>query len=118
MRKIGFEDSDIDSLFSHLESDILHYMWNKGNGSTEILYKLLGDKHDVSHSTVAVTLGRLYERGILTRKPQRGKGGLKFVYYPKFTKEGFGNHLADKFVQFLRKSFGETCVANLKKRIK
>ena len=118
MRKIAFEDSDIDSLFSNLESDILHYMWSKGNSSTGILHKLLGDKHDVSHSTVAVTLGRLHERGLLTRKPQRGRGGLKFIYYPKFTKEEFGNHLADKFVEFLRKSFGENCVANLKKRIK
>lgn len=118
MKRIGLENKDIDSLFSELESDILRYLWGKGNGSTNILYKLLGEKHDVTHSTIAVTLGRLYEKGILTRKPERGRGGIRFVYYPKFTKEEFGEQLADKFIEFLRRSFGESSVAYLKKKIK
>ena len=112
------EGKNTDSLFSKLEADILGYLWNRGQGNTNILYKLLGEKHDVTHSTVAVTLGRLYGKGILTRKPERGKGGIRFVYYPRFTKEEFGSHLANKFIDFLRKNFGEACVANLKKKIK
>jgi len=118
VRRIDLESKDIDSLFSELEADILGYLWRRGQGSTNILYKLLGEKHNVIHSTIAVTLGRLYEKGILKRKAERGKGGIRFVYYPKFSKEEFGNHLADKFVDFLRKSFGEACVANLKKKIR
>lgn len=118
MRKLDFEGKDIDSLFSRLEADILKYLWNRGYGNTNIVYKLLGEKHDVTHSTIAVTLGRLYEKKILNRRPERGKGGLKFVYYPKFTKEEFGNHLANKFIGFLRRNFGENCIANLKKSIK
>ena len=116
MRKTYLDD--VDSLFSKLEADILGYLWNKGYGNTKILYKLFREKHRVTHSTIAVTLGRLYEGGILTRKPERGKGGIRFVYYPKFTKEEFGNNLANKFIEFLRKSFGEACVANLRKKIK
>ncbi|MBI4010204.1 MAG: BlaI/MecI/CopY family transcriptional regulator [Candidatus Aenigmarchaeota archaeon] len=118
MRKLDFEGKDIDSLFSRLEADVLRYLWSKGYGSTNILYKLFGEKHNVSHSSIAVTLGRLHEKGILKRKAERGKGGIRFVYHPKFTKEEFGNHLANKFVEFLRNSFGEACVANLKKKIK
>ncbi len=118
MRRIDLESQDIGSLFNKLETDILRYLWNKGYGGTNILYKLLGEKHDITHSTVAVTLGRLYEKGILKRKAERGKGGIRFVYYPKFTKEEFGDHLANKFIEFLRKSFGDACVANLKKKIK
>lgn len=118
MRRINLEGKDIDSLFSKLETDVLRYLWAKGYGSTNILYKLLGEKHDVTHSTISVTLGRLFGKGILTRKPERGKGGIRFVYYPKFTKEEFGSHLANKFIEFLRKSFGETSVANLKKNLK
>lgn len=112
------ENQDISSLFSKLETDMLNYLWNKGQANTNILYKLLGEKHKVTHSTISVTLGRLYERGILIRMPQKGRGGIRFIYYPRFSKEEFGNHLADKFVEFLKKSFGETCVANLKKKIK
>lgn len=118
MKRIDLEGNNIDSLFSKLETDILRYLWDRGYGSTKILYKLFGEKHSVTHSTIAVTLGRLYGKGILKRKPEIGRGGIRFVYYPKFTKEEFGNHLADKFIGFLRKSFGEACVANLKKRIK
>ncbi len=105
-------------MFSELETDILKYLWIKGYGNTNILYKLFGKKHGVTHSTISVTLGRLHETGILTRKPERGLGGIRFVYYPKFTKEEFGNRLADRFVEFLRKNFGEASVANLKKKIR
>ena len=118
MRRIDFDSKDIGSLFSKLEADMLRYLWGKGYGSTNILYKLLGEKHHVTHSTIAVTLGRLYENGILKRKAERGRGGIRFIYYPKFTKEEFGNRLADKFIEFLRKGFGEACIANLKKKIK
>ena len=118
MKKIDLESSDMNSLFSKLETDILGYLWNKGYGRTNIFYKLFGEKHKVKHSTIAVTLGRLHNRGILKRKPEKGRGGIRFVYYPKFTKEEFGDHLADKFIGFLRKSFGEASIANLKKKIK
>ena len=118
MKKLDFEGRDIDSLFSKLETDMLKYLWNKGYGNTNILYKLLGEQHDVSHSTISVTLGRLYEKGILRRRPEKGKGGIRFVYYPKLSKAEFGDQLANKFVEFLRKSFGEASIANLKKRIK
>ncbi len=118
MRRIDLESKNVDSLFSDLETDILRYLWSKGHGSTNILYKLLGEKHHVTHSTIAVTLGRLYKSGILIRKPERGKGGIRFLYYPKFSKEEFGEHLTDKFIEFLRKGFGESSVAYLKKKIK
>ncbi len=118
MKRIDLENKSINSLFNELETDILKYMWAKSYGSTNILYKLLGEKHNVTHSTVSVTLGRLYEKGILKRKPETGRGGVRFIYFPKFTKEEFGNNLANEFVEFLRKSFGEACVANLKKKIK
>lgn len=118
MKKLDFEGTGIDSLFSKLEADVLKYLWNKGYGNTNILYKLFGEKHCVTHSTISVTLGRLYEKGILRRKSERGKGGIRFVYYTKLTKEEFGNQLANKFIEFLRKSFGEASVANLKKNMK
>lgn len=118
MKKLDFEDESISSFFSKLETDMLKYLWGKGYGSTKILYRLFGEKHKVAHSTISVTLGRLYKKGILNRKSERGKGGIRFVYYPQLTKEEFGDQLANKFIDFLRKSFGETCVANLRKKIK
>jgi predicted transcriptional regulator len=109
----------VDSeLFSSLERDILEVLWKTGKGQSRTLYNLLRRKHRVTHSTIAVTLNRLYQRGILKRKPERGKGGIRYVYYPRLTKTELGDTIAAKFISFLRKNFGEATVANLKKKIK
>ena len=115
MKKLTADGND---LFNDFEEDILAILWRKGEGRSKLLHTLLGEKHDITHSTVAVTLNRLYKKGILKRSPERAQGGIRFVYYPKFTKEELGNHIASNFVNFLRKNFGEACIANLKKKIK
>lgn len=103
--------------FNELEFEILNYIWRYKTCRSDVLHGLLARRHKVSLSTISVTLGRLYKKGLLDRKPERYRGGVRYVYYPKFTREEFGDRLAAKFVAILRKNFGETCVLNLKKRL-
>jgi len=105
-------------VFSDLESDILHIVWARGEVSSNLLHKLLGEKHKVAHSTIAVTLNRLYKQSILSRRPEKGLGGTKYIYTPKVTKQELGDKIAGKFVTFLRKGFGEASIANLKRKLK
>ena len=118
MKELITSHNSVSDLFSNLETDILSILWKRGEGKSKILYTILGEKHGVTHSSVAVTLSRLYQKGILKRKPERAKGGIRFIYYPKFTKEELGSHIASNFLKFLRKNFGEACVANFRKDIK
>ena len=118
MKSIIEKNEKISYSFSPIESDILNYLWKKGEGRSRTIHIMFGDKHDVTHSTVAVILSRLYERKILSRRPEKAKGGTRFVYFPNLTREELGSKLAFKFIDFLRKNFGEKTVANLKKKIK
>ena len=81
------------------------------------LHEAIGKKYKVPHTTIAVTLNRLHEKGLLIRKPQKTRGGTRYIYTPKLSREDYGTHLGEKFFSFLRKNFGENCVANLKKRL-
>ena len=116
MKKLALENSN--GIFSELESDILEILWAKGSAGSRYLHDLVKSKHSVTHSTIAVTLARLHDKDLLRRKAVKGLGGTRFVYYPKYTKIQLGDQLAGKFVTFLRNSFGDACVANLKKRIR
>ncbi len=104
-------------IFSDLEEEILKQLWNKGDGHSKNLHEAVGKKYGVTHSTIAVTLNRLHEKGMLHRKPEKTRGGTRYIYTPKYSREDLGMHLGQKFFAFIRKSFGENCVANLKKRI-
>ena len=53
----------------------------------------------------------------LERDIEKGKGGLKYNYYSKVSKEELANRLSKKFVGFLKRTFGEASIAYLKKNI-
>ncbi len=116
MKSVAFENG-MNFIFSDLEEDILKNLWKEGSGHSKSLHEEMKAKHKVSHTTIAVTLNRLHEKGLLIRKPQKTRGGTRYIYTPKLSREDYGTHLGEKFFSFLRKSFGENCVANLKKRI-
>lgn len=116
MKSVAFENG-MNCFFSDLEEEILENLWKNQSGHSKSLHEAIGKKYKVSHTTVAVTLNRLHECGLLVRRPEKTRGGTRYIYMPKLSREDFGNHLSEKFLSFLRKSFGENCVANLKKRL-
>ncbi len=116
MKSVAFENG-MNCFFSELEEEILENLWKNDSGHSKSLHETVGKKYKVSHTTIAVTLNRLHEKGLLARKPEKTRGGTRYIYTPKYSREAFGNHLSGKFLSFLKKSFGENCVANLKKRL-
>ena len=116
MKSVAFENG-MNCFFSELEEDILENLWKNKFGHSKSLHENLGKKYKVSHTTIAVTLNRLHEKGLLARKPEKTRGGTRYIYSPKLSREALGDDLSGKFLGFLRKSFGENCVANLKKKI-
>src|SRR5579862_1515140 len=82
---IGVGGDDVPSL-GVLEGDILRLLWNAGEPQSSVqVYEAMHfsrraeDKEMQSPSTIAVTLSRMVEKGLLTveRRPKGGKGYYK-----------------------------------------
>lgn len=116
--KINFSKTGLDSLMSPLESDLVDFLWKKKAPCTSgELFAALGKKHAIASSTVSVTLDRLHAKGLVTRTISRGKGGLKYWYSPKVSREELADQLSSEFVSFLKGTFGAASIAHLKKRL-
>lgn len=118
IEKINFSKEGLDSLLSPLESDIVSYLWEskKPVSSTDVFLKV-GKKNRVAATTISVTLDRLFEKELVDRTVERGKGGLKYLYRAKISREDLADQLSQRFVQFLKGTFGASSVAHLKKRL-
>ena len=49
----------------------------------------LNKARKMAYTTVMSTMDRLFEKGLLDRKIEKGRGGLYYVYWPKLEKVSF-----------------------------
>lgn len=118
LNKINLGKQGIEGLVGGLESDILECLWRKGKCSCKDVFGCVKKRHGIAYTTAAVTLDRLHEKGLVEREVLRGKGGLKYLYYPMYSREELSNQISDRFVSFLKKTFGEPSIAYLRKKVK
>ena len=101
-----------------LEADIFECLWQgKDLKTCRHVYGLVKKKNNVAYTTISVTLDRLYSRGLVEREIEKGKGGLKYRYGAKLSREELANRISKKFVNFLKATFGEPSIAYLRKNI-
>lgn len=112
------EKRGLETVFSSLEADIMRSLWKKSPLRVKELHKELGRRHNVALTTIAVTMDRLYERKIVERRIEAGRGGLHYLYYPARAKEEFEKSLIDQTVNKLIEVFGKTAVSYFDERFK
>lgn len=118
LSKINFDKKGLNSIVSGLEADILECLWQgKEKKTCRHVYEFVKKKNKVAYTTIAVTLDRMYSRGLMEREIEKGKGGLKYRYGAKITREDLANRISKKFVNFLKTTFGEPSIAYLRKNI-
>lgn len=116
--KIDLDKKGMESVVGNLESDILCSLWGKNRKTTcREVFEDIKKKHKVAYSTVVVYLDRMYQKKLVERKTETGKGGIKYLYSPKYSRDEFVSSISKKFVDYLKKSFGEASIAYLKKNI-
>ena len=116
--KINFDKKGLNSIVGSLEADILECLWQSEESKTcRQVYDFVKKKNKVVYTTVTVTMDRMYLRNLLEREIEKGRGGLKYKYGTKVTKEELANKISKKFVSFLKGTFGEPSIAYLKKNI-
>ena len=108
--------ADFDSLLSPLEKDVLLVLWpDRKMRVREIHGKL---KKKVALSSVAVILDRLHDKGVVSRKVETARGGVRYLYYPTQDKAAFEKSVVEKTVNGLINTFGPTAVSYFNERFR
>lgn len=117
MKRITFAaTNDSFSVLSPLEGDVLRILWPDKKMKVRMIYEKLKGKRKVALSSVAVILDRLHERNIVEREIETGRGGVRYIYFPKKNKEEFEAEIVESTVNSLINKFGQTAISYFNER--
>ena len=98
-------------VLSPLEMDVISILWKKEQGMrVRDIYSMLKGRRKVALTSVAVILDRLYEKKLVKRSIETGRGGQHYIYSTKVTRAGFETSVVDRTVNKLIENFGATAV--------
>ena len=118
LNKINFGKKGMNSLVGKLESGIMDELWKNRKATCREVFDAVKKKNKVAYTTITVTMDRMHSKKIIGREIQKGRGGLIYTYFPKYTKEELSQEVSDKFISFLKNTFGKSSVAYLRKKLK
>jgi predicted transcriptional regulator len=119
-KKPGFsqyniEGKALEAFLGPLESNIMEAIW--GSKKTPItvreIYAALNKTKKIAYTTVMSTMDRLFEKDLLDRKIEKGRGGLYYVYWPKLEKQNFQKSAVREVLASLIGNFGEVVTSCL-----
>jgi len=107
--KYNVEGEQLEAILGPLEADIIEAIWasKKTPVTVREIYETLKQQTKIAYTTVMSTMNRLYEKGLLDRRIEKGKGGLYYVYWPKLGKQNFKKSAVRQVISSLVKNFGE-----------
>ncbi len=108
--KFRSDKKGVETFLSPLESEVLDVLWEKKSARVRDIFLILKSERKVALTSIAVTLDRLYDKKIVEREVESGKGGLHYIYSVKNTKKDFEKSMIDKIVNELINNFGDTAV--------
>ncbi len=108
--------TEFNSILSPLERDILKVIWPNKKMRVRAIYDKLKSRRKLALSSVAVLLDRLHERSVVGRQIENGRGGIRYIYYPKSDRKAFEKSIVETAVNKLIKHFGSTAVSYFDER--
>ncbi|MBI2670911.1 BlaI/MecI/CopY family transcriptional regulator [Candidatus Woesearchaeota archaeon] len=96
---------------SPLEQDVLKILWPDKKLRVRQIYGVLSKKRGVALSSIAVILDRLYEKNIVDRGIEKGRGGTRYIYFPMKNKEELEISMIENTVNKLIEKFGSTAIS-------
>ena len=94
MKGIRFrpEKKGLRAALFDLEADIMEVVWSKGFSvfSVADVQRELERERNIAYTTVMTTVGRLHEKGLLTRERE----GKRYAYRPVVDRDGFTELMA------------------------
>lgn len=115
MKGIKF-NTDFESVLSPLEQDVLKVLWPDSRMKVRHIYEKLRPERKVALSSVAVILDRLFSKGVVDRKVETGRGGIRYVYFPLHDRKQFERSVIESTVNGLIGKFGSSAVSYFSER--
>ena len=113
----NIEGKQLEAFLGPLEASIVQTIWcsKKRPITVREVLEELKKKKPIAYTTVMNTMDRLYEKGVLDRQIEKGKGGtyLYYVYWPKLEEENFKKAAVRQVLSSLIDNFDElvtTCL--------
>ena len=119
-KKPGFsqyniEGKALEAFLGPLEANIMETIW--GSKKTPITVRethaTLNKTKKIAYTTVMSTMDRLFEKNLLDRKIEKGRGGLYYVYWPKLARQNFQRSAVREVLASLIGNFGEAVTSCL-----
>ena len=109
----NIEGKALEAFLGPLESNIMESIWSSKKTPITVreIYEALKKTKDIAYTTVMSTMDRLFEKHLLDRKIEKGRGGLYYVYWPVLEKHNFQKSAVREVLSSLIDNFGEV-VAN------
>ena len=109
----NIEGKALEAFLGPLESNIMEAIWASKKTPTTVreIYEALKKTKNIAYTTVMSTMDRLFEKHLLDRKIEKGRGGLYYVYWPALEKQNFQKSAVREVLSSLIDNFGEV-VAN------
>lgn len=109
------EKGGLEAFLGPLEVEVLNEIWalNKSSLTVREVYESLRKRREIAYTTVMSTMNILYEKGLLERKLEKGKGGHFYVYWTNRSQEDLRRTLVERVVSNLIRNFGDIAVAYL-----
>ena len=119
-KKLGFsqyniEGKALEAFLGPLESNIMEAIWSSKKTPITVreIYAALNKTKKIAYTTVMSTMDRLFEKDLLDRKIEKGRGGLYYVYWPKLEKQNFQKSAVREVLASLIGNFGEAVTSCL-----
>ena len=109
------EGKKLEAFLGPLEASIIQTIWcsKKRPITVREVLEVLKKRKTIAYTTVMNTMDRLYEKGLLDRKIEKGKGGVFYVYWPKLEESKFTEAAVSDVLSSLLENFGDlvtTCL--------
>ncbi len=111
LNQYNLEGKQLEAFLGPLEASIIQTIWasKKRPITVREVLEELKKKKPVAYTTIMNTMDRLYDKGILDRKIEKGKGGtyLYYVYWPKLEEANFKEDAVRQVLGSLIDNFDE-----------
>jgi len=109
---------ELQAILGPLEASVLETIWNfKRPVTVREVYEKLKKKKKIAYTTVMTVMDRLYNKGLLDRKIEKGRGGLLYVYWSKFEPQNFKKSVVQEVLDSLMENFGDMVISCLIERV-
>ncbi|MDW8033332.1 MAG: BlaI/MecI/CopY family transcriptional regulator [Nitrososphaerota archaeon] len=111
-------EKELQAFLGPLEANVIEILWSSKKPLTvREVYEKLRQERKIAYTTIMTTMDRLYDKGLLDRRAEKGRGGVFYIYWPKFEKNSFKKSVVHEVLNSLIENFGEIVASYFVERI-